>query len=119
MHRHGPSPIGIEFEPAQRRLTGQLSIAIDSGLKCQIMPQRPVIVEVFVSQRQSVNTLPDHGLCLVLAMGGTARIRNLAGDRTGKTQLPVELSEQHHTGIGRDVSTVKIGLDFTAFATWK
>jgi hypothetical protein len=53
------------------------------------------------------------------AMGGAARIRDPAGDRTGKTQLPVELSEQQHTGIGRDVSAVKIGLDFTAFAAWK
>ncbi len=83
------------------------------------MPQGPVIVEVFVTQRQSLNTLPDHGLCLVPAMGGTARIRNLAGDRTGKTQLPVELSEQEYPGIRRDVATVEIGLDFTTFTAWK
>ena len=58
-------------------------------------------------------------LFLVPAMGGTARIRNLAGDRTGKTQLPVELSEQEYPGIRRDVSPVEVGLNFTAFTAWK
>ncbi|ANG62622.1 hypothetical protein A8C75_09090 [Marinobacterium aestuarii] len=119
MHGHGPGPISVEFEPAQCGLTGQFSIAIDGRLKCQVMPQCLVIIEVFVTQRQSVNALSDHGLCLVPAMGGAARIRNLAGDRAGKPQLPVELSEQQHTGIGRDVATVEIGLDFTTFTTWK
>jgi hypothetical protein len=57
VQREGRPPVHPVFQPAQRRAGGQFLVALQRRLPGQVQPQRPVIVEVLVTEGQTVNAL--------------------------------------------------------------
>ena len=49
MHRPGRLPVGTVLQPAERRTGSQRLVALDGGLPGQIVTERVVIIEVFIT----------------------------------------------------------------------
>lgn len=56
---HGGLAVHPLLEPAKRRAGSQFRVTLERRLPGQILPQRRVVIEVLVAQRQSVDALPQ------------------------------------------------------------
>jgi hypothetical protein len=118
---HAPSrfPVGPVFPAAQGGRAGQRHAAAQRGLDRQVAAQCLVVVEVFITQGQSVNPLPQQAQAIVVNTGLAPWILQDPGDRFGQAQATVDLLQQQHAAIGSDVTALKIGFDTAALTGWK
>ena len=87
--RYGHLSLGTVLEPAQRRGTGQGTIAFHSRLQQRVMSQGIMIIQIFVAQRQAVHALPHHLQVSMPATALHARIRKLPRDSAAQTNAAI------------------------------
>jgi hypothetical protein len=112
-------PVGPLLEPAERRVAGQGRVALQRGLPHQIMPQRPVVVEILIPLRDPVDTLPQQVDLPVRDVEGIARVGQRGVQSLEQTEPAVRLAQQEDSAIAGDVAALKVGLDFAAIEAWK
>jgi len=91
----------------------------DRGLQRQIIAQLVVVVEVLITQRQRIDTLPQQLQQGMFAAGLSATIPHDLGRCLGQPQLPIDLCKQRYTAVAGDVAATEIGFDSTALGGWK
>ncbi|OQB90007.1 MAG: hypothetical protein BWX84_02143 [Verrucomicrobia bacterium ADurb.Bin118] len=83
------------------------------------MPQRVVIIEVFVTGGQAVDPLADQRQQRMLDPAGLAWIGQHLGQRLGQANPPVRLAQQRNAAIASHLSAGETGLDGALFYGWK
>lgn len=119
MHLPGRFTIGAVLKAAQRGLAGPHGVAFERRLQRGIRAQLLVVIQVFIAQRQSIDTLANHTERVVFAAGTSARVVQCTGHCVGQGQLTIDLSKQQRAVIRSDGATVKTGLHAAAFKGWK
>ena len=87
-------------------------VITDSGQKGWISPHDCVVVEVFVAERDSEDSLGQHGLLIMLDSGGGTWIRNGLVHGFDQAGLLLDFAKQQYAGVRSNTSAVEIGFDF-------
>ena len=80
-----------------------------------LAPQRAVVVEVLVAQRQGVHTLADDGQRGVDHAPPATVVAHRMGSRPREPQAPVGLREQQRAAVRGDLRARELGLDAAPF----
>jgi hypothetical protein len=102
------SPI---LEPAQCRRRCQRSFLFGENLKQRILSQGVEVIEVFVTQRDAIDALPDHVEKGVFDEIRIARIGDTSSQARGEFQLPIGLAQKQRAGIGCYIPALEIGAE--------
>ncbi len=119
VHGHRTGPRGAGLEPAERRTGAQRRVPLQRALPHDIPPQRIMIVEILVAQRQSIDALPHQRHLLVHDEARMPRIRHRRRKRRRQPQPPIRFPQQHHPTVAGDLAALKTGLDFPPIKAWK
>ena len=110
----GGAPLGAAFQPTQGALAGQgltvvamrLQLAGQHG-QGRVLAKFVVVVEVFISQRQTEDALAQQGLQPVFDKTRIAPIGEAGGEPPDQAQAVIELPEQQGPGVGGDRAAVE------------
>jgi hypothetical protein len=75
-----------------------------------VTAQRTVVVEVFPAQGQSIDALTQHVNDVVFDEHWVARISNAVCRRLQQTELAIEHTQQHDTGVAGHAAAIKSAL---------
>ena len=101
-----------EFQPVQGALASQrlVQFLLARHRRQQwIVAQAVVIVEVFIAQSQTEDPLCQHLLQTMLGHRRIAPVVEALAEPPDHLHLGVGLSQQHHSGVGADRSSVELG----------
>ena len=107
------------LESAQGRRTRQRCNAINRGLQRQIVSQLVMVVEIFIAERQAIQTLTQLRQRAVAAAPGVARIPQDAGRRCAQSETTVGGTQQQHPTIATHRAARKIDLHCALATGWK
>lgn len=94
MDRPGRASAGAILQAAQRGRRGQRAVPIAGRLHQQIVPQRPVIVQILIALNQPEYALAQHVGKAVRDALGIARIGEHPGHRIDQSKAPIELANE-------------------------
>jgi hypothetical protein len=110
---------GPRFEPAQRRTAAERLVALHRALPGQIVPQRIVVIEILVAQREAVDALTQQ---IDLLMGDQIRMARIGQrriQRAGQPEASIGLAQKHHATVAGDLPALETRLDFAPIEAWK
>jgi hypothetical protein len=111
-----PTAAANQFQPVQRALTGQrliqLALAAEQPQQ-RIRAQLLMIVEVFVAQRQTEDTLRQHLRELVLDQQRRSAVHKTPRQTTQQVDLAVHLAQQQRSAVARNPTGGKTCLHAT------
>jgi hypothetical protein len=94
-------------------------VAFDRRLPDQIVTQRVVIVEIFITLSQPVNALAHQTQDRMFDALWIARIGQDFGQGFGQTDVPVGLAQERDAAIAGHVPAGEAGADQALFYGWK
>jgi hypothetical protein len=107
------------LKAAQGRRTGQRRDAIDRRLQRQVVAQFAMIIKIFVTERQAVQTLTQLYQRAVTAAHRVPRIPQNPGRRHAQPEAAVGGAHQQHPAVAAHRAARKIDLDQTLATGWK
>jgi len=114
LNRPGQLGRGAVLEAAQGRRRGRRFAATERRLQCRIVPPALVVIQVFMTLHDFVNTLSQQIQCAVLNEFRIAVIRQQRCNAGKQSKMVVDLSKQKQSSIAGDVATVEIQFDLAA-----